>query len=176
MLAAVCPEQVEALRARLSLYLGSIKCRIQDDVTQVVLVEGATIRSSEDKILACFGLRGPELPSPQAGMTAIACCSGRKSNQRSPRSSPALTAITTSSTKIKRSQRGSPAVLAISLQLTASAFPSSIFVAVDANSAALDFSRLSQSLWPRGRAVLRASICFDTFRASRATALQWSCS
>ena len=45
------PEQVEAVRARLSLDGGALKRRIQDHIAKMILVVGPAIRSREDEIL-----------------------------------------------------------------------------------------------------------------------------
>lgn len=45
------PEQVEAVRARLTLDAGTFERRIQDNITKMVLVVRPAIRSCEDEIL-----------------------------------------------------------------------------------------------------------------------------
>jgi len=45
------PEQVEAVRARLSLDDDALKRRIQDHIAKTTLVAGPAIRSREDEIL-----------------------------------------------------------------------------------------------------------------------------
>jgi hypothetical protein len=45
------PEQVEAVRARLSLDAGTFERRIQDHIAKMILVVGTAIRSREDEIL-----------------------------------------------------------------------------------------------------------------------------
>jgi len=45
------PEQVEAVRARLSLDAGALNRRVQHHIAKMILVVGAAIRSREDGIL-----------------------------------------------------------------------------------------------------------------------------
>jgi len=54
------PEQVETVRARLSLDPGALKRRIQDPIAKMILVVRAAIRSREDEIL--IAIEGGSLP------------------------------------------------------------------------------------------------------------------